>query len=213
MPQAPVRRAGSAPKGMIVLVHGLWMTALSMRCLGSRLARRGFAVRYFRYPSWRGAFPEAAARLGAFVEGCGGERVHLLGHSLGGIVIAKMLEGGAPGNIGRVALLGCPVRGSSAAERAAGSRPGRFILGPVAREGIVSRRPAWPSGHAPLVVAGTLPLGFGLLFGVRRPHDGLIRVDETRVEGGDFLAVRASHVGLLLSRTVAEAVFRFYLAH
>lgn len=181
-----------------------------MRWLGSRLARRGFVPRYFRYRSWRGTLSEAAERLGRFVAGCEGGRVHLLGHSLGGIVIAKMLAGGAPGNLGRIALLGCPLGGSSAAERAARSRPGRLLLGPVAMEGILSGGPGWPSGRPPLVIAGTLPVGFGLLFGVRRPHDGLIRVDETRVEGADHRDARVSHVGLLLSGSVADAVSRFF---
>jgi hypothetical protein len=42
-----------------------------------------------------------------------------------------------------------------------------------------------------------------MLLGIERPHDGMVRVEETRVEGARAVVVRASHVGLLLSRKVA----------
>jgi pimeloyl-ACP methyl ester carboxylesterase len=77
----------------IVLIHGLWMTGAEMRVLGGRLEESGFRVRYFRYRSWRGGLAQAADALRDFVEATEGKRVHLVGHSLGGIVIAKMLEG------------------------------------------------------------------------------------------------------------------------
>ena len=80
----------------VVLIHGLWMTGTEMRVLGGRLEESGFRVRYFRYRSWRGGLAQAAGALREFVEATDGERVHLVGHSLGGVVISKMLEGGAP---------------------------------------------------------------------------------------------------------------------
>jgi hypothetical protein len=76
-------------------------------------------------------------------------------------------------------------------------------VGGVIREGIVERAPKWAEGKELLVVAGDIPLGSGLLLGLPRPHDGVIRVEETRVEGAPTVTVRASHVGLLLSRKVA----------
>ena len=38
----------------VILVHGLWMTGLELHWLGRQFERCGFAVRYFRYSSWRG---------------------------------------------------------------------------------------------------------------------------------------------------------------
>jgi pimeloyl-ACP methyl ester carboxylesterase len=174
----------------VVLVHGLWMTGTEMRVLGVRLEEAGFRVRYFRYRSWRGGLAQAAGALREFVEATEGERVHLLGHSLGGVVIAKMLEEAPLSRPGRVAMLGAPMGGSAAA-------------GIVSREGIVEQAPKWPGGRELLVVAGNIPLGSGLLLGLPKPHDGVIRVEETRVEGARTVTVRASHVGLLLSRKVA----------
>jgi pimeloyl-ACP methyl ester carboxylesterase len=187
----------------IVLVHGLWMTGTEMRVLGVRLEEAGFRVRYFRYRSWRGGLAQAAGALREFVEATEGKRVHLVGHSLGGIVIAKMLEEAPLSRPGRVAMLGAPMGGSAAARIMSRRRAGRWLVGGVIREGIVEHAPKWPVGRDLLVVAGDIPLGSGLLLGLKKPHDGVIRVEETRVEGARMVTVRASHVGLLLSRKVA----------
>jgi hypothetical protein len=84
-------------------------------------------------------------------------------------------------------------------------------MGTVAREGIVERAPRWPGKRDLLVVAGDLPLGTGLLLGISGRHDGMDRVDETGVEGARAVVVRASHVGLLLSRKVAALLRDHFL--
>lgn len=188
----------------VVLVHGLWMTGAEMHVLGGRLEESGFRVRYFRYRSWRGDLTQAADALRVFVEATEGERVHLVGHSLGGVVIARMLEEGAHSRPGRVAMLGSPMGGSAAAGIVSRRRFGRWLVGGVIREGIVAHTPRWPGGRDLLVVAGDIPLGSGLLLGLPKPHDGVVLVEETRVEGARNVTVRASHVGLLLSRKVAS---------
>jgi pimeloyl-ACP methyl ester carboxylesterase len=194
----------------VVLVHGLWMTGTEMRVLGGRLEESGFRVRYFRYHSWRGGLARAAGALREFVEATDAERVHLVGHSLGGIVIAKMLGEAPLSRPGRVAMLGSPMGGSAAAGIMSRRRAGRWLVGGVIREGIVEDAPKWPKGRELLVVAGDIPLGSGLLLGLRKPHDGVIRVEETRVEGARSVTVRASHVGLLLSRKVAALLADYF---
>lgn len=204
-----------APKGAkttdaVVLIHGLWMTGTEMRVLGGRLEESGFRVRYFRYRSWRGGLAQAASALREFVEATEGERVHIIGHSLGGVVIAKMLEEAPVSRPGRVAMLGSPMGGSAAARIVSRRRLGRWLVGGVIREGIVEHAPKWPGGRELLVVAGDIPMGSGLLLGLKKPHDGVILVGETRVEGARSVTVRASHVGLLLSRKVAALLSDYF---
>ena len=196
----------------VVLVHGLWMTGREMRVLGGRLEEAGFRVRYFRYRSWRGGLAQAAGDLRKFVEAADGERVHLVGHSLGGVVIAKMVEEAPLSRPGRVAMLGSPMGGSAAAGIMSRRRVGRWLVGGVIREGIIEHSPKWPGGRDLLVVAGDIPLGSGLLLGLPKPHDGVVRVEETRVEGVRTVTVRASHVGLLLSRKVAALLSGYFQA-
>jgi pimeloyl-ACP methyl ester carboxylesterase len=194
----------------VVLIHGLWMTGAEMRVLGGRLEESGFRVRYFRYRSWRGGLAQAAGALREFVEATEGERVHLVGHSLGGVVIAKMLEEAPLLRPGRVAMLGSPMGGSAAARIVSRRRFGRWLVGGVIRDGIIEHAPGWPAGSELLVVAGDIPLGSGLLLGLAKPHDGVVRVGETRVEGARMVTVRASHVGLLLSRKVAALLSDYF---
>jgi len=204
------RSADSRRDEAVVLIHGLWMTGTEMRVLGGRLEEAGFRVRYFRYRSWRGGLAQAASALREFVEATKGERVHLVGHSLGGVVISKMLEEAPLSRPGRVAMLGSPMGGSAAARIVSRRRVGRWLVGGVIREGIVEQAPKWPGGRELLVVAGDIPFGSGLLLGLPRPHDGVIRVEETRVEGARAVTVRASHVGLLLSREVAALLSGYF---
>jgi len=198
-----IRRDGGGGGDAVVLVHGLWMTGREMRVLGGRLAHAGFRPYYFRYRSWREGLCEATRALRDFVRETEGERVHLVGHSLGGIVIARMLEDGELERPGRAAMLGSPMAGSAVGKKFGRSAAGRWFMGALARQGVVERGARWPGGRELLVIAGDLPIGTGLFFGLEKPHDGLIRVAETRVAGARTAVVRASHVGLLLSRKVA----------
>ena len=98
--------------GTVVLVHGLWFGAWSMRLLGRRLRRAGFATLSFRYRSIRGALDEHAAALAEYAAAAGGEVRHFVAHSLGGLVTLRMLAGHPELPAGRVVLLGSPVKGS-----------------------------------------------------------------------------------------------------
>lgn len=194
----------------VILLHGLGGTDWNLRYLGSRLRRSGLQVEYYRYPSRTGSLEEAAMGLAGLVERTGGDRVHLAGHSMGGIVIAKMLEAAPTPKVDRLALIGCPIQGSAAVGALLRTRLGRKLLGPVAGEAIVEKRPRAPAGREILVVAGTLPLGVGLLIGLPRPHDGWIQVPETHVDGARVVLSRAWHFGMLFSRRVADSLVAFF---
>lgn len=194
----------------VVLVHGLWMTGLELRWLGRQLQQCGFVVRYFRYRSWHGSLDRAAAELRAYVEQCGKRNVHLLGHSLGGIVISRMLEQEGLNGLGRIALLGSPQQGSSLAIAINRFRLGRFILGPIATEGLIHNRTAGLANKDLLVIAGTLSFGFARLFGVAVPNDGTVTAAETHVTGAHHIQVRASHMGMLFSGKTAALVCAYF---
>ena len=195
----------------VVLLHGLWMPALVMRPLGRRLRHRGYRVKVFNYRSLTRTLADNAVRLAGFLRAQGGTKVHLVGHSLGGLVILQALQSD-PGLIsGRIVLLGSPVNGSAVARRLY-HRPGlRWLLGRSARGGLLGNGPAW-RGHQPLgVIAGNRPVGIGrIIGGLTGGHDGTVAVAETNLENATgTLQVDTTHTGLLASREVAAEVCRF----
>jgi pimeloyl-ACP methyl ester carboxylesterase len=194
-----------------VLVHGLWMTGLEMRWLGARLGECGYDVRYFHYPSLSNSPRDSAAGLFDFIERIGCERLNIVAHSMGGIVVLNLFDqfDGLPE--GRVLLLGSPVMGSGLARVAASHGGLRMLLGSASPERLTKAAPAWGVGRALGVIAGTSALGVGrILGGLQGPNDGTVSVCETRLPGAtDLITLEVNHMGMLFSRKVAREVCFF----
>lgn len=197
--------------GTVVLVHGLWMKGLELLPLAWSLRRAGFDVRFFRYPT-RHPLAPSAGRLAALLGGLGPGPVHLLGHSLGGILLCHLAaQGGLPQN-GRVLMLGTPLASSHAAKSFARWRLGRRMLGPHTLAALLGERPAWPRNRPLGVIAGNRGIGLGTLVagGLPRPHDGTVSVGETRTpEVTQHLVVPHSHFGMLWARDVHAQVLLY----
>ena len=190
----------------LVLAPGLWMPGAAMGVLAARLARHGWRVRIFGY---RGRAPYEAnlEALARFADG----DAFFVGHSLGGVLILDMLNRHPEVQAQGAVLLGSPVRGCLAGRRFGGAGVGRWMMGSC-RE-LWEERPARWSRSTPLgVVAGTTPFGLGRMVNGRLPglNDGVVRVDETTVEGMTARALIAQgHSMLILSGRVSELVHRF----
>jgi pimeloyl-ACP methyl ester carboxylesterase len=139
--------------------------------------------------------------------------VHLIGHSLGGVVIREMLESRVA-RLGRVVCLGSPLRGSRTGARFARVPGGRYAIG----EGIAELNArggftAWVDGVEAGSIAGRVPFGLGHLFGpFGEPNDGTVAVAETKIDGGDHVVLPVSHFAFLWSKRVADQTAHF-LAH
>lgn len=193
----------------VVLVPGLWVPAAVMTLLAARLAKNGFAPRRFGY---RGRAPLQAnmEQLARFIDG---RAVHLVGHSLGGVLIYDMLAHHPEIVSGNVVLLGAPVRGCYAGRRFGSHALGRWLLGACAARW-ESHEARWQRPERLGVIAGTLPLGLGRAFGaLPGDNDGVVCVDETTVEGmSDRALVRAGHSLLTVSQRVSALVEHFLRA-
>ena len=195
----------------VILVHGIWMTGLELYLLAWRLRRCGYRVLVFRYPSLRRQLADNAARLAGRVRQQGDATVHLVGHSLGGLVILQALQDQPDLVRGRIVLLGSPVGGSAVARRVVRRRLLRWLIGRAADRGLLGDGPRWHGWQALGIIAGRRSFGIGrLLGGLCGVNDGVVNLEETRVEGAqDSLDVDATHVGLLVSRKIAAQVCAF----
>ncbi len=117
----------------VVYVHGLWMMGAEALPLLQRLRRdRGYRLHVFRYGSMRAPMAGIVDALDAQIARIDAPQVHLLGHSLGGLVILHCLQRHPMAQPGRVVFLGAPVLGSHSARLLAGWRAGRCLLGRAA---------------------------------------------------------------------------------
>jgi len=190
----------------VILVPGLWVPAAAMALIAARLARRGYVTRSFAY---RGRAPLEAniERLARYIDG---RTVHLVGHSLGGVLVYDMLARHAEMPSGNVVLLGAPVRGCYAGRRLGSRTLGRWMLGACAARW-EKREARWQRAERLGVIAGTLPLGLGRALGaLPGDNDGVVCVDETMVEGmSDRALVPAGHSMLAVSGRVSALVEHF----
>lgn len=193
----------------VVLLHGLWLRGSAMGWLQRRLQREGFATRVFDYASVDAGLEATGARLREVVRGLAG-RVHLVGHSLGGVLAALAVQREPDLIDGRIVGLGAPVGGSVAARSLVRLPGGPALLGSSAQ--VLTRGLSrWEGPRQLGIIAGRMPLGLGFLFGgLHLPHDGTVAVAETRLSGlTDHRVIAAAHTGLVYSELAARHVVTF----
>ncbi|MBE0620713.1 MAG: alpha/beta hydrolase [Burkholderiales bacterium] len=194
----------------VLLVHGLWMGGWIMQALCLQLSRRGYAAHAFSYASTAQSLDEHARRLAARIAELREPVVHLVGHSLGGLVILRCLKNHGEQRIGRVVLIGTPVRACMAGRRLEDLAGGKRLLG-ASRDIWRNLPEVFRPGCELGVIAGSRPWGLGRML-VRLPgtNDGVVRLEETEVTGmRDRVVLPLSHSGMLVSAQVARQVAVF----
>ncbi len=181
-----------------------------MGFLSDRLRDEGFAPHSFDHFTTRDGLDVASDHLRQCIAGFAGQRVHLVGHSLGGLLAAMVVQANPELSINRIVCLGSPLRGSAAARSLLGFPGGGSLLGRSA-ELLERGLERWDAPHAIGAIAGQLPFGLGfMLGGVSSPHDGTVAVAETQLPGlTDHRVVSAAHTGLVFSREVAQLTVAF----
>jgi len=194
-PRSPVQAHTAPTTRPVLLVHGLGGTKSSWSLLAQALSARGLTVEAVTYTPIGTSVEQLADRLVVEVDRMlsrtGSAKVHLIGHSLGGVVIAQAIAGGRlNGLVDTVVTLGSPFGGS----------PWAHLLpfGPIIRElregSPLLRRLASapiPDGVRWLAFTATLDI---IVPGLRSvpPHPQV----ETITVGG------VGHNGMLLSQQV-----------
>lgn len=196
----------------VVLVHGLWISRFIMDCLERRLRRCGFHTAKFYYPSVGNDISANARLLYQCSQRLQAETVHFIGYSLGGLVVLRLFQDFPAQRPGRIVLLGTPYGGSYVARRLAKYGFWRRLFGESLDQGLLGPAVAWGGGRDLGVIAGTLPVGGGVMWvpSLPRPHDGTVALRETHVPGmTEHITLPVAHTGLVFSRAVAEQVCHF----
>ncbi|MES2857859.1 MAG: alpha/beta fold hydrolase [Pseudomonadota bacterium] len=193
----------------VLLVHGLWMRSFTLRWLATRLRSQELAPRLFGYFSLLQDTDAVVARLAATLRAQPG--LHVVAHSLGGLLALRAAQAVPPASMGRIVCLGSPLAGSGAATAIATRLPAGAQLIGHNRALLQSGIGSIPEGLQVGAVAGCVPRGLGgMVARFACEHDGTVAVPETRVPGlADHVVVRASHSGLLVSDAAVRQAAHF----
>jgi triacylglycerol lipase len=115
--RAPAKSHSAPTARPVLLVHGLGGTKSSWSLLARTLTARGLTVDAITYSPFGTSVEQVADRLAVKVERLlsqtGADKVHLVGHSLGGVVIAQAIASGRlTGLVDTVITLAAPFGGS-----------------------------------------------------------------------------------------------------
>lgn len=197
----------------VILIHGLARTAMSMRLLGIRLRKAGFRCAFIDYESRRlsldgslRAVTEKIARETARVG-----QVHLVGHSLGGLLGARIKLARPDLPIQRVVQLGSPNLGSGAARRLREVALAQWVFGPVLRDLAEDQAEGLEPDADIAAFAGTgFPVALARHYDVEGPNDGLVAARSAWGRAAKHRVMASGlHTWLPLSGAVAEQVVGF----
>ena len=196
----PTSAAGHATdRETVVLLHGLGRTESAMWLLASRIEAAGFDVVRIGYDSLDSPPERILAAVSQEIDACCKELprpVHLVGHSLGGLIIRAYLAENELRTPGRVVLIATPNAGTPLVDAYRDSW-WMDLAGPTAKslgtdpDSFPNSLPApdYPVG----VIAGVRDARFVDL--IPGDDDGLVPLESTKVAGMvDFIMVDSNHV-------------------
>jgi len=217
MPASWLDPAWSPPessRATVVFVHGAIVRGWEMALLRRRLRQIGYRVRQFRYRSMMRGLDDNARRLGEFLRETEGDVLHVIGHSMGGVLVRQVFEQNPDPRPGRLIAIGSPLLDCWVGRRISRIHPriGRWLVGRTVADHISRPSdPVWRGSRDFGVLAGTYRFGIGAIFpSLPRPTDGVVLLDETRLEGvRDHATIRLNHFGMLFSTRCCAQVARF----
>lgn len=186
------------------------MRPFALSVLARRLRHVGYAVSVPAYASVTLTPAENAERLQHVIKDLSTERLHIVAHSLGGIVALHLLEKYPDFPQGRLVTLGTPAQGSKIARLikpvpVLGRAFGNSMVDGLSGEGVPQT-----IGRDWGAVIGTLPIGLGVPFLRGEANDGVVRVCEAEHPAQTArIQQHVSHTGMLFSPLTFTYIQRF----
>ncbi|MCB1558012.1 MAG: alpha/beta fold hydrolase [Alphaproteobacteria bacterium] len=205
----------------VFLLHGIALNRFSLLFLEKRLRKSGFEAEAISYPSTKHSLDDLAqwfyAKYLAPDVLQNFDRIHFVGHSMGGLVIRRALHNyrdQLPADkIGRVVMLGTPNGGSEIADFLQKFIPFRKLYGPAGAELTTHHQ---KSLQAPLyyeagAIAGTSRWLYPLAsIWIKGDHDGRVSVKSTKLPDlKDHMVINASHTFMIYRGRTARLVISF----
>ncbi len=202
-----------APSSMtpetVVLLHGMGRTWVSMVLLGFRLTRRGYDTHLFGYNPRAESLNELTERLKRDIERkVGARKFHLVGHSLGNIIVRNGFRTGFGSGLSRIVML-APPNGPAALASALSRFPVyRWWTGDSGQK--LGDPTFYESLPVPDVEFGVIAGGKGQGLTFDDANDGVVRVENTKLAGmRDWILVPHTHTFIMMATDTFRLCDRF----
>lgn len=203
----------------VILLHGIARRSASLRQMEHALGNTGYRTLNLDYPSRDKGLRAIATLLrqpiAAFGESLEG-RLHIVTHSMGGLVARACIASHRPERLGHVVMLAPPNEGSEIADLLRANALYRAFFGPAGGE-LTTMQPAELRD-----LLGTIDYPLGVIAGDRtlypvesllilpRPNDGRVSVERTRIAGmSDHITLHTSHPLIMRHPAAIEQTLHF----
>lgn len=205
----------AADKPAIVFIHGIWMNGWELSWLRYKLSQAGFQTYLFHYHSVLNRPEKNIEKLSDFLKSLHEPKIHLVAHSMGGLLVNQFLTIHDESKIDRVVMMGSPINGSAVAQYLNHKTYAKFLLGHSGESGLLGDGPELQTSRPVCMIAGKKRLGIGMLLAgsvVSAESDGTVNIDETTDKKLlEHHVVDAGHVSMLWSKEVLEIIKKFLL--
>lgn len=188
----------------VVLLHGLSRTSDIMKKMADYLRIHGYFVHNLAYPSTTDSIENLAENLYRKIRALAENpkfTLHFVGHSLGGILIRRILQQHTIANLGRVVMIAAPNHGTEVADFLQRFAFYRKAYGPAGCQLGARDNPLLASLPAATYPCGVISGNKSILldkpfcwFLLPGDNDGKVTVESTKLEGmTDHIVLNASH--------------------
>lgn len=204
----------------VILIHGMGRTYRSMLEMQEMLSSQGYYTINLGYPSTElkiekiadDYFPLALKEC----KTVNPSQIHMVTHSLGGIIVRQAMRHGQPANLGRIVMLSPPNKGSELVDKIKNWKLFRWITGPAGQQ-LTTDNDALPQRLGGVkypvgIITGNRHAFFDSWFASVIPgiDDGKVSPEGARLEGmKDFLIVEETHPFIMNSEYVQRETLHF----
>ena len=188
----------------IILLHGQGRTRLSMVILSKRFRSTGYQTANFPYNQTSDSLDEISDQLIGFIR----EKVkttsyHLIGHSLGNIIIRNAFREEYPAGLGKIVMLAPPNQPAHLAKLLTKNLIYRWFTGDSGQK--LSEEEFYRDLPAPTVPFGVIAGDKGQSLTFSEPNDAVVTVESTKLEGmADWLLLHHGHTFIMNCKDTFE---------
>lgn len=194
----------------VVLLHGLGRTRASLLFLQLYLQRAGFATKNFPYRTSGGTTLDDITReLHRYIEDeVDTPRYHLVGHSLGNIIIRNGFRAPYPQGLSRIVMIAPPNRPARLAKELRDNPLFKLLSGDAGQK--LGDDAFYRELPVPTCEFGIIAGSKGQSVTFDEPNDGVVALERTKlVHMNDWVEVDNIHTFIMNSRTTREHVVTF----